>query len=240
MKKIRILALLALPLALFAQNDAQTIIDRCIEAHGGKNYKNLAVSLDFRQFHLILKQKEGAFWYERSTTDSAGTVWRDVLNNDGFYREQNGAKVELSEKHYARYREGINSQAYFLLLPYKLKDEAVVLSYLGEGVVEGKKQHKIKVSFRREGGGEDHEDVFCYWINKKTHRIDYIAYSSGGPRFRKATTRHKADGVLFQDYENYEIKDKTIPTHEYDRLFAEGKARLLSKIEHRNVRKVDP
>ncbi len=238
MKKILFLLLFVLPITLFSQDKAQVIIKKSIKAHGGKAYNNFAVSLDFRQFHLVLTQNKTLFQYERTMTDSTQTVWHDVLNNDGFYRERNGIKVDLSEKDAKRYREGINSQAYFLLLPNKLNDKAVILNYLGEATVEGQKQYKIKVSFQKEGGGNDYEDVFCYWINQKTYLIDYIAYSEGGPRFRKATMRQKADGIVFQDYDNYEIKDKTIPTSDYDRVFTEGGARLLSKIEHRNIKAV--
>jgi hypothetical protein len=234
MKKYILFSLLCLPTLFFAQNKAQKIIKKSIKAHGGKQYDNFSVSLDFRQFHLVLKHNNGKFHYERTTTDSTQTVWRDVLTNEGFHREKNGTKIELSEKDFNRYLEGINSQAYFLLLPYKLNDKSVISTFLGEGEVEGKKQYKIKIAFQKEGGGIDHEDVFCYWINQKTYLVDYIAYANGGPRFRKATTRHTANGIIFQDYENYEIKDKKIPTDQYDRVFTEGGVKLLSKIEHRN------
>ena len=236
MKKALFLLIFILPITLFAQDKAHKIVNKSIKAHGGKAYNDFAVSLDFRQFHLVLKQNQTLFQYERTMTDSTQTVWHDVLNNDGFYRERNGVKMDLSEKDVKRYREGINSQAYFLLLPYKLSDKAVILNYLGEATVEGQKEYKIKVSFQKEGGGNDYEDVFCYWINQKTYLIDYIAYSEGGPRFRKATVRQTAAGIVFQDYENYEIKDKKIPTSDFDRVFTEGSARLLSKIEHQNFK----
>ena len=239
MKKAFILLLFILPITLFSQDKAHKIVNKSIKAHGGKAYQKMAVSLDFRQFHLVLTQNKTLFQYERTMTDSTQTVWHDVLNNNGFYRERNGIKVELSEKDAKKYHEGINSQAYFLLLPYKLNDKAVIMNYLGEVIVEGQKQYKIKVSFQQQGGGEHHEDVFCYWINQKTYLIDYIAYSEGGPRFRKATLRHKAGGIVFQDYENYEIKDKKILTSDYDRVFTEGGAKLLSKIEHTNFKTID-
>jgi hypothetical protein len=236
MKKAPFLLIFLLPFTLFAQDKAQEILAKSIKAHGGKKYESLNVALDFRQFHLTLKHEKGMFFYERTMTDSQKIVWRDVLDNSGFHREKNGAKIELSEKDHARYLEGINSQVYFLLLPYKLKDKAVILTYLGEGEVEGKKQFKLKVTFKKEGGGTDFEDEFCYWINQRTYLIDYLAYTNGGPRFRKATMRHKASGVIFQDYDNYEIKDKTISSTEYDKIFMEGTFKLLSKIEHKNVK----
>ena len=236
MKKTVIYLLFLLPITLFSQDKAHKIVAKSINAHGGKAYQNFAVSLDFRQFHLVLKQNKTLFQYERTMTDSTNTVWHDVLNNDGFYREKNGVKTDLSKKDFEKYHEGINSQAYFLLLPFKLSDKAVILKYLGEGIVEGQKQYKIEVSFQKEGGGKDHEDVFCYWINQKTYLIDYIAYSEGGPRFRKATLRHTVAGIVFQDYDNYEIKDKKAATSDYDRIYTEGGAKLLSKIEHRNFK----
>jgi hypothetical protein len=64
--------------------------------------------------------------------------------------------------------------------------------------------------------------------------MDYLAYASGGPRFRKAIKREKVDGVVFQDYENYEIPDSTLSVFNYDKAFLEGRARLLSKIEQQN------
>lgn len=236
MKNRLIYLLFILPITLFAQDKAHKIVKKSIKAHGGKAYNNFAVSLDFRQFHLVLKRNKTLFQYERTMSDTTQTVWHDVLNNDGFYRERNGVKVDLDARDTKKYHEGINSQAYFLLLPYKLSDKAVILKYLGEATIEGQKQYKIQVSFQQEGGGEHYEDVFCYWINQKTYLIDYIAYSEGGPRFRKATQRHKAAGIVFQDYDNYEIKDKKVPTSDYDRIFTEGGAKLLSKIEHTNFK----
>lgn len=239
MKKTYLIILFFIPFLLSAQDKAQSIIAKSIKAHGGKAYEKCSIALDFRQFHLILTHNKGVFQYERTMTDSLKVVWRDVKNNAGYHREKNGVTLELTEKDRLRYEEGIISQSYFILLPYKLQDKAVQLKYIGEGEVEGKKEYKIEVSFQKEGGGRDHEDVFCYWINQKTYLIDYIAYANGGPRFRKATTRHKAGNIIVQDYENYEIKDKTIPTSAYDRVYREGGAKLLSKIEHTNVRKLN-
>jgi bacterioferritin (cytochrome b1) len=61
-----------------------------------------------------------------------------------------------------------------------------------------------------------------------------LSYANGGPRLRKATKRETVGGIVFQDYENYEILDKTISTTEYDKAFLEGKSKLLSKIEQSN------
>jgi len=213
---------------------AQKIVKACIEAHGGNHYQDFDVAFDFRKFRVHLKQKGTQFTYERETKDSLGNVTQDVLTNTIFVRNLNGKPQELSAKDIDKYREGINSIAYFVLLPFKLSEPAVILKYLGETTFEGQKYDKIKVTFQQEGGGKDHEDEFCYWINQSTHTLDYLSYANGGPRLRKATKRDTVGGIVFQNYENYEILDKSISTSEYDKAFADGKAKLLSTIEQSN------
>jgi len=213
---------------------AKTIVDQCIEAHGGSNYQTFDVSFDFRKFKVRLKQTGAQFSYERTMADSLNNVYHDSLTNNSFVRKLNGQPQELSQKDTDKYREGTNSIAYFVLLPYKLSEPAVNLKYVGEITIENQLYDKIRVTFDQEGGGKDHEDEFCYWINRQTHTLDYLSYANGGPRLRKATKRETVSGIVFQDYENYEILDKTISTTEYDKAFLEGKSKLLSKIEQSN------
>ena len=219
-----------------AQSDkrAVQIVERCIEKHGGKNYRNLDVSFDFRQFRLHLKQKDGIFLYERTTRDSLNNEVHDILTNESFTREINGKKQDLTGEELNKYREGLNAIAYFALLPYKLSEPAVQLKYLGETTIENKKYDKIGVSFNAAGGGKDHHDEFCHWIARDAHTLDYLSYASGGPRFRKAIKRERVDGVVFQDYENYEVPDSTLPTFDYDKAYVSGNVKLLSKIEQQN------
>ncbi len=213
---------------------ASVIIEQCIATHGGENYRHLDVSFDYRKFRMHLMQNEGAFLYERTTKDSAGNEIHDALNNDVFTRKINGKVQDLSKKDYEKYKEGLNAIAYFALLPYKLSEPAVNLKYLGEIKIGSNTYDKINVTFDKEAGGKDHQDEFCYWINRQTHTMDYLSYSNGGPRFRTVIKRQKVDGVMFQDYDNYEILDTTLSTADYDEAFILGKAELLSKIEQEN------
>ena len=217
-------------------NKALKIIQMSVEAHGGKKYQNFDISFDFRQYRVRIKNNMSLFEYERTTQDSLKNTIRDVLNNTGFTREINGKKQTVSAKDEDKYREGLNSIAYFMLLPFKLTDPSVYLAHIGNIKIGNQEYDKIKVWFNAEEGGKDHEDVFCYWINQKTHTLDYLAYANGGPRFRKATKRETVNGIIFQDYDNYQIADKTIPTSDYDKVFIAGEAKLLSKIEQTNYR----
>lgn len=216
--------------------DAKKIIDACIAAHGGKNYERLNISFDFRKFRVKIKNIGNTFQYERTTKDSLNNSVSDILNNMGFSREINGQKQSLSYSENDKYKEAINSIAYFVLLPYKLNDESVNSQFVGTIKIEDQDYDKIKIWFNKEGGGKDFTDVFCYWINQKTRMIDYLSYTNGGPRFRKVTHREKISGIHVQDFENYEILDKSISPTEYDAAYISGKYKFLSKIEQTNYK----
>ena len=217
-----------------SDSKARAIVEKCVETHGGSHYKVFDVSFDFRKYRVRIKQNGVVFQYERATKDSLNNEIRDILTNERFVRTINGKPQTLSAKDEDRFREATNSIAYFALLPHKLLDAAVRLEHIGTAILAGQQYDKIKVSFGKEGGGKDHDDVFCYWINQKTFTLDYLAYDNGGPRFRKATNRQTVAGVIFQDYENYEIADTLLLVGDYDQVFSAGKAKLLSKIEQTN------
>ena len=134
---------------------AKQIVAQCIEAHGGKSYQNFDVSFDFRKFKVRLKQMGTQFSYERTTTDSLNNVYRDILTNESFVRKRNDTTQVLSQKDTDKYREGTNSIAYFILLPYKLSEPAVNLKYMGEITIENQKYDKIKVTFFESSGPKE-------------------------------------------------------------------------------------
>lgn len=217
---------------------AQEVVDASIEAHGGKLFDQMAVSFDFRDRHYTAFREDGAYVYTREFTDSLGQV-RDVLSNDGFYREINGRKVELTEEREEAYANSVNSVIYFALLPYGLNDAAVNKAYLGETSIKGQPYHKIKVTFELEGGGSDHEDEYIYWIHPNNYTVDYLAYSfqvnEGGLRFREAHNRRNIKGVLFADYVNYEPASDTVTLERLDVAFENGGLKKLSDIDLKNI-----
>ena len=96
----------------------------------------------------------------------------------------------------------------------------------------------IEITFNQQGGGKDYDDVFYYWINKQTQKVDYLAYSyhvnEGGIRFREAYNRRVVGGITFQDYINYEAPLGT-PLKELPKLFEENKLKELSRIDMENI-----
>lgn len=219
---------------------AQVIVDNAIEVSGGEKIKNSTISFDFRDIHYKALRKNGIFQYERIFNDSLGQI-RDVLSNDGFKRYVNEKKVTVIDSMAAKYARSVNSVHYFIVLPFGLNDAAVNKELLGEVTIKNRTYYKIKVTFSQEGGGDDYEDVFVYWIGKKDFKVDYLAYSyldsptDFGMRFREAYNERYVNGLRFVDYKNYKPEDDRTNLLSLDSLFDAGKLKLLSKIENENI-----
>lgn len=214
------------------------MINAAIEAHGGELYQKVKISFDFRERHYQILKTPGRFEYSREFTDSSGLVL-DVLTNEGFRRTVDGQEISLSEERIRAFSNSVNSVAYFAFLPYGLNDPAARKHWLGETELEGQIYDIIKVTFDEEGGGDDFEDEFLYWVNKENNQMDYLAYSyhteGGGVRFRKAINSRMVNGIRIQDYENYMPADKSTPLEEMEALFKSGQLKLLSEIIMENV-----
>lgn len=218
--------------------DPQNIVDKAIKAAGGKKFLNTTISFDFRGRHYITTRNGGTFSHERVFRDSINTI-HDFLTNKGFYREINGVKASIPDSMAAKYTRSVNSTIYFALLPYGLNDPAVRKKYLGKTTFESQPYFTIEVTFKKEGGGEDFNDVFLYWIHEKNFTMDYMAYlyytDGGGLRFRKAYNPRKVNGILFQDFINYQPKDDSVSIAQIENAYKQNLLEELSRIEVTNI-----
>jgi hypothetical protein len=220
-----------------APSKAITSINQAIKAHGGDLYETADYSFVFRQKNYRFVNNGDKYTYEvRSTKKGVSTI--DQLENNIFTRTQAGEPMELSEKDIEKYTGALNSVIYFATLPHKLKDDAVHKKYIEEITINGRNYDVIEITFSQEGGGEDFDDEYYYWINQDTRKIEYLAYNyqvnGGGVRFRQAFNTRVVEGITFQDYINYKAPVKT-PLKELPVLFEQGKLKELSKIITENI-----
>lgn len=221
------------------KNNPQAIVDKAIEAHGGKKFENVKIEFDFRGRHYTSTRNGGIFTYTREFSDSAGRI-KDVLTNDSFHREINGGLAKISEERAKAFTNSVNSVIYFALLPFGLNDPAVKKDYINETVIKDKTYHLVRISFEQEGGGKDYEDIFLFWISKDYFRVDYFAYSyksdGGGIRFREAINPRTIGGILFQDYNNFKPGSDSVKLEQMQGLFETGGLEKMSVINLENVK----
>lgn len=223
-----------------SRTDAQKIVDASIAAYGGQRYESAKIEFDFRNIHYSIFKNETGFEYSREFSDSTGTI-RDLLDNAGFLRTINGDKIDtLSEERIGAFSRSVNSVAYFAFLPFGLNDSAALKTYLGETVLKGETYHLVKVTFAKEGGGDDFDDEFLYWIGLEDYYIDYMAYSyhtdGGGIRMREVRDVQEVNGIRFQNYLNLKPEDKNIKVEEIQALYERGELELLSEINLENIK----
>ncbi len=219
--------------------NADEIIAKSIEVSGGKRFENSSLKFEFRDVYYQALRKQHEFLLVRITAKDNDSIF-DMLSNVGFERYNNKDFVELNDSIAQVYSASVNSVHYFSVLPYGLDGKAVNKTLLKSEQIKGKDYYKIRVTFNEEGGGEDFDDIFVYWINKDTFKADYLAYSYRedkglGMRFRQAYNERYVSGLRFVDYNNYKSENLKTPLDSLGKYFEDNKLELLSKIELENV-----
>lgn len=212
---------------------AAPILARVVEAAGLADPKALSIRFTFRgtPYRLWLDGRRSI--YQRTVVSPVGTRV-DRLDGDVFSATLDGKTLSLSDRDRTGLRNGLNSVAYFALLPRPLQDEAVIATSLGRSTLAGRSWETVEVRFRAEGGGDDHEDVYRYWFDPETHRIGFLAYTfatgEGGVRLRKATHYHEVEGVVLIDWDNHGRAGQGLTIDQAVRDFEANELPLLSTI----------
>lgn len=213
---------------------AQEIIDKTIMYSVADKVANSEISFQFRDKTYFAYRENGEYKLIREFDSII-----DGLTNDGFKRFINFKEQELSSEKVTSYSNSVNSVHYFSVLPFGLNDKAVHKKLLPSSIVNTKQYYKIEVTFSEEGGGEDFEDVFIYWIGKENFLIDYMAYSyqtnNGGKRFRVLKEQCSKNGIRFVDYHNYKPINKKVKLIDLDKYFESNQLEKVSEIILKNI-----
>lgn len=217
---------------------AQDIVDKAILASGGELYPSSKISFDFRDRHYISEGIGNQGSLKRIFVLDGKKV-EDIKSKSKFERYVDGNLEVLHDTVANAYDNAVNSVHYFVKLPYGLNDPAVNKSLLETESIKGKEYYKIKVTFEQNGGGDDFEDTYLYWIDTETFKPHYLAYdfhvNDGGVRFRSAYNERYINGIRFVDYENYKPLDDATTIDNIGAKYQSGDLELLSKIELKNV-----
>ena len=198
-----------------------------------------SVNFDFRDHHYSLKQKPSFYSFSRSIIQNEIEV-KDVMTpNQPLKRYLDGVPIKISDSIRGVYSNSLNSVMYFFQLPKPLQDPSVIKVLMSSVEINGYSYWTIKVTFKEEGGGEDYQDEYRYWINQNNYEIDFLAYNyqsdGGGTRFRRAINKRKINGMFFQDYENYKPFQIFEQLDNLPKFFEQGNLELISLIENKNI-----
>ena len=218
---------------------AQEIIDASIRVSGVDKIANATLSFNFRDKHYVALRNNGRFELNRVFINNNDTII-DVLSNSGFKRIKNSKPIQIQDAKASKFSESVNSVHYFSILPYGLNDKAVQKKLLGESKIKGDKYYKIEITFSKENGGVDYDDIFIYWIKKENFKIGFVAYryntNGGGIRFREVRKEHFIAGISLVDYNNYKPINSSIKLNNLDRIFQKGELEKISEIKLEDIK----
>ena len=225
--------------ALENNPSAQEIIDASIRVSGLDKIANAKLSFNFRDKHYVALRNNGRFELNRVFINNNDTII-DVLSNSGFKRIKNSKPLQIQDAMASKFSESVNSVHYFSILPYGLNDKAVQKKLLGESKIKGDKYYKIEITFSKENGGVDYDDIFIYWIKKENFKIGFVAYryntNGGGIRFREVRKEHFIAGISLVDYNNYKPINSSIKLNNLDRIFQKGELEKISEIKLEDIK----
>lgn len=221
--------------------NAEEIIQKALH-QSGFDKLSFSVDFDFRDYQYTLTRKPSFYSFSRSTIQKDVEVKDVMTSSKPLQRFIDGKVIQLSDSLQRVYSNSLNSVMYFFQLPKPLQDTAAINELVGTVVIHGDTYWTLKVTFKEEGGGEDFQDEYRYWINQKNHEIDYLAYNyltdGGGTRFRRAINKRKIVGIFFQDYVNYKPFQKFEQLDSLPSLFEQEELEQVSLIENKNIRVV--
>ena len=235
MRYLAVLLLLCLMACKLSEQKltAQEIINKTILFSGADKVANSKITFKFRENSYTAVRNKGIFKLFR-TYRKDSLIIKDVLKNNGYERSINAKPVNVSDSMIAKYRNSINSVHYFSVLPFGLNAAAVNKKLLKSATLKGKEYYKIEVTFSKEGGGDDFDDVFIYWIGKEDFLVDYLAYSyhtnGGGKRFRVLKEQCIKNGIRFVDYHNYKPLNESVSLADVDQAFESNGLIKVSEI----------
>jgi len=150
------------------------------------------------------------------------------LDNDAGSVRYNGiqqTEADSLSKYIKKGKQMWNNDAYWLLMPYKLRDPGVHLKYLGLDSIEDRTDiHKIEMTYTNVGDTPDNK--YHIYIHPDTDRIVQWEFfpkaSDKKSRFITPWTEYKKYGNIMlagSRGENYEISDIQVDTPELLKAF---------------------
>ena len=219
---------------------AQSLVDQSIQAHGQDQLTTNDVSFRFRNKKYLINRGDHGYIYERQFVDTGDSIIDRLYSGGDFERIRNKKLVQLPDSLMRSYANSLNSVLYFFQLPYVLNDPSANKRYVGPSLIKGRPYFVVAVTFDQEGGGDDYEDEYRYWIDAENLRMDFLAYryhtNGGGVRFRVARNQRSYGGVWVQDYDNYRPQRADTPLDSLAVFWERGALQKVSHISKEQVR----
>lgn len=175
---------------------AITIADKVMNAMGGRKNWNETQYIYWNFFgaRTLLWDKKNEIARVESLRDDFKAIV-DLKTNEGrVYKDgQELTDADSLAKYLDRAKRIWINDSYWLVMPFKLKDTGVTLSYLGEGATEtGEAAYVLRLTF--EGVGVTPQNAYNVWVSNETSLVKQWAY------YPNATDENPGFTLPWEDY----------------------------------------
>ncbi len=212
------------------------VVDRAIEHHGGEVYGHSETELDLCSksgcFHVVARIDGDRWAYAVSGKSGDSRLLVRSTDQELTVRRDGRPEPVTADKEQS-FRDWAMARVYFCFLPFRLNDLSVMKQDLGPVDWDGRRLHKVKVTFQT-GTSTDAGDQYMYWFDPETARLEYFAYSyddnGGGLRFRRAVRHRRIGGLLFFDQENLGADGPGLSVDAIDAAYVRDSMRHVSTV----------
>jgi len=203
--------LLVSPAAAAEKVQRLPIVDKAIEFHGGDLYRatetKLTTTSRSGSFQVVSTMNGDEFEHVVTGENRDGLERKVRQTNTGLEEWLDGKPVDLDDQGRRRAQSFVEARVYFPFLPFRLNDESAWKEDQGLEDWNGRKLHRVKVTFDA-GSSNSAHDEYLFWFDPETGRLEQYAYSfgtgreRGGLRFRPLLKYRRVGGLLFADVVN--------------------------------------
>jgi len=175
---------------------AITIADKVMNAMGGRKNWNETQYIYWNFFgaRTLLWDKKNEIVRVESLRDDFKAIVNLKTNEGSVFKD--GVEMTNADsltKYLDRAKRIWINDSYWLVMPFKLKDSGVTLSYLGEGETQsGEAAHVLRLTF--EGVGVTPQNAYNVWVSNETSLVKQWAY------FPNASDENPGFTLPWEDY----------------------------------------
>ncbi len=217
------------------------IVARASEHPGGELYRHSETGLELCSgsgCYRMTVWADGGLYRHEVSGPYRGRTRTVRADNNSVSASRDGEPLIVLDQAKQALRDWATARIYFAFLPYRLNDPGVLQQDLGIEQWEGRRLHKVKVSFVA-GSSTDAEDEYLYWFDPETARLEQFAYSfqgrPGGLRFRQLGNYRRIGGILFFDQSNLGVEGPDLRVDQINPGFVRERMREVSRVELKNI-----
>ena len=216
--------------------DAQTLLDKSIDASGGEDFYNSVSTFVVNQFNYTVK-RNGTDQHLIVTSEARNTRYRAEFNKGQRTYYVNDSLVSNTGLNTRFIDVNLEGFIYLLSVPHLLKTNASIYERMPDVVIQKKSYYTVKVSFTVVEGLPQNE--FYLYIDPETFLVDFFAanydLAKGTNNFYRIVNRQEVNGLSYFDYYSFTAESEDITLESLYKSFNALTIREINYVQLKDI-----